>query len=488
MSDIIGLVLPFFGMIFLGFAVARITRQPVEALGWMNTFVIYVALPCLFFQLLSRTPIEKLTEMGYIFGSVLATYLVFSAMFVFSVLTNRGEIAESTIKGLAAAYGNIGYMGPGLALLAFGEEAAVPVALIFCFENIMHFAVAPLMMALAGDERGGAGQLALGVVRKIALHPFIIATAIGVAAAALHVRPPTALATMLDYLARAAAPCALFAMGVTLALRPLKRMPREIGLIAVLKLVVHPALCYVILSLVGNFDPAWVFSAVLLASLPTATNVFVIGQQSGVWVERAEPGHAGELGRQQAAQQRAVEQVDRAGAGDDVDAPPPVVVGKCCLAARIVAMGAGNASQFLDVADAEIEALRADRRNDVSGLAEQRDAAGGEARRRHGGERIDLPARLHRHLAEHRLHGLLDAPRQRLVGKRGERFGFGRSHHPDEAGAAAARQRHLRERPGLGVEFGGDGFVVALMREVEHQRRLRQRVGAGGDARRLARR
>lgn len=287
MSDIIGLVLPFFGMIFLGFAVARITRQPIEALGWMNTFVIYVALPCLFFQLLSRTPIEKLTEMGYIFGSVLATYLVFSAMFVFSVLTNRGEIAESTIKGLAAAYGNIGYMGPGLALLAFGEEAAVPVALIFCFENIMHFAVAPLMMALAGDERGGAGQLALGVVRKIALHPFIIATAIGVAAAALHVRPPTALATMLDYLARAAAPCALFAMGVTLALRPLKRMPREIGLIAVLKLVVHPALCYVILSLVGNFDPAWVFSAVLLASLPTATNVFVIGQQYGVWVERA---------------------------------------------------------------------------------------------------------------------------------------------------------------------------------------------------------
>ena len=29
------------------------------------------------------------------------------------------------------------------------------------------------------------------------------------------------------------------------------------------------------------------FSAVLLASLPTATNVFVIAQQYGVWVERA---------------------------------------------------------------------------------------------------------------------------------------------------------------------------------------------------------
>lgn len=287
MSDIIGLVLPFFGLIFLGYVVARITRQPVEALGWMNTFVIYVALPALFFQLLSKTPIEKLTELGYIFGSVLATYLIFSAMFVWSVLTNRGEIAESTIKGLAAAYGNIGYMGPGLALLAFGEEAAVPVALIFCFENIMHFAVAPTMMALAGDEPSGARELALSVARKIAFHPFIVATAIGVAAAALSLRPPEALNTLLDYLAHAAAPCALFAMGVTLALRPLKRMPREIGAIAVLKLLVHPLLCYLMLSLVGHFDPVWVWSAVLLASLPTATNVFVIGQQYGVWVERA---------------------------------------------------------------------------------------------------------------------------------------------------------------------------------------------------------
>ena len=45
MGNIVGLVLPFFGMIFLGALAARITKQPLEALGWMNTFVIYVALP-----------------------------------------------------------------------------------------------------------------------------------------------------------------------------------------------------------------------------------------------------------------------------------------------------------------------------------------------------------------------------------------------------------------------------------------------------------
>lgn len=287
MSDVIGLVLPFFGLIFIGFLVASITRQPLEALGWMNTFIVYVALPALFFQLLAKTPFEQLTEWRFIFGSVFSTYMIFSLMFVWSVLASRGEIAESTIKALAAAYGNIGYMGPGLALLAFGNEAAVPVALIFCFENIMHFAIAPMMMALSGDDKTSPLRLILGVLRKIFLHPFIIATALGVGAAYIGLRLPVPAEHFLEYLSRAAAPCALFAMGVTLALRPFDRVPHELASIAALKLILHPLLCYVVLSWIGNFSETWLFSAVLLASLPTATNVFVIAQQYGVWVHRA---------------------------------------------------------------------------------------------------------------------------------------------------------------------------------------------------------
>ena len=287
MSDVIGLVLPFFGLIILGFLVARITRQPVEALGWMNTFIIYVALPALFFQLLAKTPFERLTEWRFIFGSVFSTYIIFSVMFVGSVIVSRGEIAASTIKGLAAAYGNIGYMGAGLALLAFGQEAAVPVALIFCFENILHFAIAPMMMALSGDEKSSPRQLFSQVARKILLHPFIIATAVGVFSAYLQFQPPVPVERLLSYLSSAAAPCALFAMGVTLALRPLKRVPSELFPIAILKLALHPLLCYVVLSWVGDFSETWIFSAVLLAALPTATNVFVIAQQYHVWVERA---------------------------------------------------------------------------------------------------------------------------------------------------------------------------------------------------------
>jgi predicted permease len=287
LADIIALVLPFFGLILIGYVSGRLTRQPAEALGWLNFFVIYVTLPSLFFKLVSRTPIEELTRVDFIAASLAATYTIFVLVFLIGRFVRGNTIPDCTIQALAGAYGNIGYMGPGLALLAFGEAAAVPVALIFCFENAAHFIAAPALMAFAGGDKRPPLTLAVDVGRKILTHPFIIATLVGFVAAALHYEPPVALQRLIDYLAQAAAPCALFAMGVTLALRPLKRIPVEIGYIVPIKLVVHPVLVYLVLSYVGNFDPLWVYTAVLLASLPTATNVFVIGQQYGVWQERA---------------------------------------------------------------------------------------------------------------------------------------------------------------------------------------------------------
>lgn len=286
MLSVLNLVLPFFGLIFLGFFVARINRQPLEALGWMNTFIIYVALPALFFQILSKTPVAELTQWGFIIGCTASTFLVFASMF-FIAFSRTRRIDESTIQGLAAAYGNIGYMGPALAILAFGAPAAVPVALIFCFDNTLHFVMTPFLMAVSGNDKREPLDLAFSVLRRIFGHPFIIATILGVGAAIFGIEPPVAIERMIDLLAKAAAPCALFAMGATLALRPLRRVPKELYLIVPVKLLIEPLLIYGVLNMAGTFPPVWIYTAMLMAALPTATNVFVIAQQYGVWVERA---------------------------------------------------------------------------------------------------------------------------------------------------------------------------------------------------------
>jgi malonate transporter len=286
MIDVLNLALPYFGLIFLGFACGRFKGIPDRGLAWMDFFIVYLSLPALFFRILARTPFEQLNNVRFILAATLATFLVLVLSFCIALAIRR-NLAESAIAALAGAYGNIGYMGPGLALATVGAQAAAPVALIFCFETLLFFSLLPLMMALARPSYKGAWRIVLEVARKILLHPFVVATALGVASAALHIAPPVALDRLLAFLQNASAPCALFTLGVTVALRPFTRVPWEVPFLVLIKLVVHPSIALGLMIALGPFDPDWVKTVVLMAALPPALNVFVLGRQYDAWVEPA---------------------------------------------------------------------------------------------------------------------------------------------------------------------------------------------------------
>jgi len=286
MQDIISLSLPFFGLIFLGFGAGKFIDLPESGLAWLNFFVIYLALPSLFFQLLSQTPIDQIANWSFIFGTTFSSYTAFAIAFCIGIVITAGRIPEATMQGLIAGYANVGYMGPGLTLAAFGAHATVPAALIFCFDVTLFFILAPMLMAISGTEQREFLPTAIAVAKRIFLHPFILSCIAGITAAATGLRPPDAIDQLLDYLKSAAAPCALFAMGVTIALRPLRKVPTELALFLAIKLILHPIIVLLTLSWIGGFDPIWVNTAILMACLPPAATSFVIAQQYNVYVER----------------------------------------------------------------------------------------------------------------------------------------------------------------------------------------------------------
>ena len=287
MADIIGMLIPFFGLIAVGYCAALYFRQPVEALGWLNIYVIYAAMPALLFKLMSRAPFADIARFDFILLDVLGTYLAFTLIFAVARLWRRKTTPEATMQAFAGSYGNIGFMGPGLSLLAFGERAAIPVALIVCFENATHFTVIPSLMAFAKGDRRSVIQLGVDIGRKVLSHPFVLGALTGLAAALLEWNQPRSLAQFVNALASSAAPVALFSIGVTLALKPMTRVPGDILAIVPVKLVLQPLAVYAVLTLFGNFDPVWVHTAVLVAALPTAASVQVMGQHYGVWQEKA---------------------------------------------------------------------------------------------------------------------------------------------------------------------------------------------------------
>lgn len=286
MSDLFGLAFPFFGLILLGYFCGRRVKLPEAGLAWLSFFIIYVALPALFYRIVAQTPFHELANPAFILAVLASTATMSLLALGVGLWFRKGNIGEAAIALTAGAYANVGYMGPGLTLAAFGQAAASPAALIFATDSVFFFTVVPLLMATRG--RGESlGHTFVLITKRVLTHPFNIATLLGVLAAALEFKEPDALSRMLDYLKNAAAPCALFTLGVTVALRPLKRVPVELAPLLSLKLFVHPFVALVSLSVFGPFSPVWEHTLLLMAALPPALNVFVLARQYHVFVEEA---------------------------------------------------------------------------------------------------------------------------------------------------------------------------------------------------------
>src|SRR3984885_7918483 len=153
MVDILNLAIPYFGLIFIGFACGKARVLPESGLAWINFFLLYVSLPALLFGIMSKTPFEELNNPPFLVATPLGTASAFVLALVAGRLIGRLPFREATLAGLSGGYGNIGYMGPGLALAVLGAKASAPTALIFCCDSLFLFSVVPFLIALTDGEQ-----------------------------------------------------------------------------------------------------------------------------------------------------------------------------------------------------------------------------------------------------------------------------------------------------------------------------------------------
>jgi len=120
-------------------------------------------------------------------------------------------------------------------------------------------------------------------VRRTLRNPIIVATLTGLVLAALPWDLPEVVYEPFRVLGAAAAPMALVAFGMSLAVRrPTGRrlVDRELALVVVLRGVVHPLLA-VLLGRVLGLEGETLLAVVTMAALPTAQNVLVYALQYG---------------------------------------------------------------------------------------------------------------------------------------------------------------------------------------------------------------
>src|SRR3954464_4291908 len=75
MADILNLAIPYFGLIFIGFACGKTRGLPEAGLAWMNFFLLYVSLPALMFGIMSKTPFAELNNPPFLIATTLGDHL-----------------------------------------------------------------------------------------------------------------------------------------------------------------------------------------------------------------------------------------------------------------------------------------------------------------------------------------------------------------------------------------------------------------------------
>jgi predicted permease len=290
LAEILDLALPFFGLILLGVLAARLWAVGDQGLEWLNIFLIWFALPALIFLVVGAAPFEKLIDWPYVAATTSATAAAFVLVFLVSWRLLGTAFKVAVLQGTAGSYGNVGYMGLPLAVAFFGHEAAVPAALVFCFDCTLQFTLTAFLATLAHERNEEAlwGETGLSIVKQVLGHPFIVATILGGIASAFSVKAPGALGSILTMLMNSAGPVALFALGVTVGNRRFGGLGREMPIVAGMKTLLQPGLAFLALSLVvPGIDPLWRDVALMMAALPTASNAFILASQYKAYVEGA---------------------------------------------------------------------------------------------------------------------------------------------------------------------------------------------------------
>ncbi len=312
MWAVLAATIPVFALVFCGFAGQKAKLLPESAVDGLNAFVYYFALPAMLFRVVQSSPLHALLDARFLLTYVCGGLIMFWAVaWATGKFHPDGDFKSGLPFGFAsnAAHGNVGYLGIALVSEAIGAHYLPLIAVVIlcdlfvvigCTVVMLERRQVALQTALdhirelgrspnrlnEGSAASSSGLLA--TIAKVAWgfsrNPMILSLYIGLIVVILGLPVPVIFERFLKLLSAAAAPCALFAIGASIGNRQVKFDKSVFALISA-KLFIHPLVVAALAFLVFAVPEKKAAIAILAASLPAASNTFILAQRYDVKTE-----------------------------------------------------------------------------------------------------------------------------------------------------------------------------------------------------------
>ncbi len=271
-------MLPVFGTVAVGYALARVGIFKCEVGTGLTRFMFHLAIPAMLFRGLVGANLPAQIPWAFL----AAFYVPSCAVFWFALrLAQRGlgwTRREAGMAGMSACYANIVLLGLPLADAAYGERGHLPLFILMATQSLLLFPLATYALEIYGKERAGELLFYGRAVGRLLVNPVIVALILGFIVNVGAVAVPPVVTRMVAVLGAAGPGCALVALGISLAQYQLSGGWRDALVLVGLKNILCPLAVWGLARVLGLTD-MWLVTAVLMAAMPAGINTFIFASQ-----------------------------------------------------------------------------------------------------------------------------------------------------------------------------------------------------------------
>lgn len=283
MDILIEIMLPVFGVVLFG-AVARafkwIDDPGTDAVG---KFVFSFAVPCLLLRTVGTTDLPAEPPWAFLASFYVGAVLLYAGGMLVGRFAFRRPPMGQTLTGMSFAFGNTVMVGLPITLAVYGDAGALPFFIILSVHGLLYFTATTVLLELQYQvgERAGLKALPKAVGRSLVTNPILIGIAGGLAVNLSGVALPGPIDQVCRVMQGAVPPCALFVLGASLVRHGIRGRVAQAVVVSIAKLLVFPAITYLLAFHVFDLPRDWAEIAVLTSGLPLGVMAFVFSQKYG---------------------------------------------------------------------------------------------------------------------------------------------------------------------------------------------------------------
>ncbi|MCI8608888.1 MAG: AEC family transporter [Firmicutes bacterium] len=266
-EELFTLLIMIFFMMLAGYILQRAGIVTAAGKKSLANIIIYLVLPCNIIKAFCmEISMEEIKAMSAVLGISVAIQVFYVALT--KTLYNRFEDGEKQVYQYATVCSNAGFMGHPISQGVFGDLGLLYAAVFIIPQRIV--------MWTAGISYFTKASSKWEAVRKVALHPCIIAVYIGVILFLTQMSLPPVIDETLSGFSQCNTGMTMLYIGTVLADVNFRTLASKKQVyFAALRLVVIPAVVYGVLAL-ASVDPLVTGVCVLMTAMPAGSTTAIL--------------------------------------------------------------------------------------------------------------------------------------------------------------------------------------------------------------------